>query len=138
MTEREMRDKERLITVDDYFDEFSKLEEVAGTVSDKDLDRILRLLSKALYKKYKYVINYSAPFRKKQGWLSVLKDKREEKRRNKEVEEKESEDSMEHMEKGQAGADASLPAAVQNLEILDKDHVNLLTEGTEEKEPQKE
>lgn len=141
MTEREERELERLKTIDDYIEEFTKLEEASAIMPVKQLDKIINLLSKALCKKYKYVINYSAPYRKKQSWFSILKDKREEKRRKKEDEENKSEESVESMEKDQAGTCPSLSAPGQNpqeIEVLDEVPVNMLTEGKSEEEPQKE
>lgn len=82
MTEKELRDLEKLKTTDDYIEEIRRVKETvcATKKADKKIDDTLELLATALYDKYKYIIDISKPYRKKQGWFSKIADWREERR----------------------------------------------------------
>ena len=89
MTEKELRDMEKLRTTDDYKEEIRSLSEVVCNVkkADKKIDETLLLLTNALNEKYKYIIKQSKPYRKKQGFFSMLRDwlaTRREQKQNKE------------------------------------------------------
>lgn len=74
MTEREMRDFERLKTVDDYMNEIQKLAEMSESIENDDVDEILRMLVGGLKKKYKYIIKQSVQYTRPQGLFSRLRD----------------------------------------------------------------
>lgn len=152
MRESEEREYERLKTIDDYFAEFEKLENASGTIPPDRLDQICNILSKALCQKYKYVIKFSAPYRRKQGIFSRfqewLDERREAKESRKEQSKQQSEDvktTMSECEPGVAQLGAppfpALANSQQNVEIFDKVPVKKLTEEkeeTQEENPQEE
>ena len=78
MLEKEERASEELRTLDDYFEELNKIlslmGEIDGSGAVEDLDKIITQLCKAMLKKYKYILKISAKWRKRQGFVSRLKD----------------------------------------------------------------
>ena len=87
MTERQERELEQLKTLDDYLDLLKVLDETAGEVENPTpIDKVMLSVSKAMTKKVKYILSISKKYRQRQGFFSVMADKRQEKR-EKEAEE---------------------------------------------------
>lgn len=151
MRESEEREYERLKTVDDYFAEFEKLENASGTIPPDRLDQICNILSKALCQKYKYVIKFSAPYRRKQGmfsrfsdWLEERREFREYRREQREQRDKESENIKDDKSSDARLGSPPFPALAssqQDVEILSTVPVKELAEGkqkSQEENPQEE
>lgn len=130
MTERELRDLEKLKTTDDYIDEINRVKSAVCETkkADKKIDDTLELLAGALYDKYKYIVNISKSYRKKQGLFSKISDWREERRLKKlgKQAEKQAKEEAKHTEsaedstKSEKGEDTVLLAPLQpTVEVLD-------------------
>ncbi len=87
-TERQKREIDKVITLDDHIDLLEKLSNASDNIYGKCYDETLKVAGEALKEKVKYIIDMSAPYRKKQGWFSRWKDLRREKKEYK-LEEKE-------------------------------------------------
>lgn len=150
MTEKEQRDLEKLKTVEDYIDEIDRVKDSIcySKKADKKIDSTLELLAEALYDKYKYMIDISRPYRKKQGIFSKIADCFREKRVNKQKqifeEDKKPQESM--VEDAQPSSTSQMDADVlslsaqsqQNVEIIDSIAVKQIEERNIEENPQDE
>ena len=94
-TERQYRESEQLVSVEDYLNEINLLiemsEDMEGSKSTNYIDKTIILLCKALNRKEKYKLRFSRRWRKSQGFFSRWKDVRAERReiKREEAEEKE-------------------------------------------------
>lgn len=79
-TEKKLREAEELRTVEDYMYEYQKIcglaSELSGAGNDTILhiENILNTLSKALDKKYKYMVSRSKKWTRRQGLFSKIRD----------------------------------------------------------------
>lgn len=136
--EKEQRDLEKLKTVDDYVYSIRVLSGVVcGTKkADKKIDETLVILVEALYEKYKYIIDISKPYRKKQGFFSKIGDyfklrklKKEQRDRVSELKQQGQAETQSLAEQV-ASSSSAFPAITQTkLEVIDKAPVKELTEG---------
>ena len=83
-TEKQLREEEILNTVADYMDLLDTLKE-ATVLNQKDVKNAIAYVSAGLLDKVQYVVDLSAPYRKKQGLISRIKDWFTERRNRKEV-----------------------------------------------------
>ncbi len=136
MTEREERKFEELVTVDDYMNEMQKLGEVAQDSEDEVnyFDKSIALLSKGLYKKYKYIVKISSKYCRKQSWLSILKDMWAERQQRKQDKRVANEEKNKDTATGGQDVSSQAETAPQTIEVLDKSEVKQLTEGEENEE----
>ena len=98
MTERQDREYEKLVTLEDYIELIKSLDELAGDVAngqvvDKEIMKSIACVSKAMTKKVKYIVNFSKEFRRKQSRWSLRRD------RQLEREAEEQEEELERLEK---------------------------------------
>ena len=119
MRESEERELEVLKTTDDYFNEIARVldlsSDLEGSKSTESLDDIVILLSKATHKKYKYVVNISSKWRRKQSLLSKIRESiKARKERNKEEEENTSEPPKEELCEGTLNVQQELPLIDNN------------------------
>lgn len=124
MTEREMRDFERLKTVDDYMNEIQKIAEISENVENDDVDEILQMLVVGLKKKYKYIIKQSVQYTRPQGFFSRFRDSLTEKRERKAREQAE----MEEKARQEAGNKVSFSQQIQPqlVEVIENEEKKLL------------
>ena len=78
-TERQDREREKLIYLEDYTDLIKSLDELAGDVSngeviDKQISKSIACVGRALRDKVKYIVNFSKSSRKKQGFFARRRD----------------------------------------------------------------
>ena len=83
-TEKQYRECEELRVIDDYIEEINKMTDISesldGSESLDEVDKIIKLLLKALRQKEKYILKASKHWRKKQGFFSRMRDIRRENR----------------------------------------------------------
>ena len=124
MTEREMRDFERLKTVDDYMNEIQKLAEMSESIENDDVDEILRMLVGGLKKKYKYIIKQSVQYTRPQGLFSRLRDALTERKEQK------AREQAEMQEQTQQEADDKVSSSQQIepqlVEVIENEEKKLL------------
>ena len=141
MTEKEQRDLEKLKTADDYVYAIRVVSEVVcGTKkADKKIDDTLLMLVDALYEKFKYIINISKPYRKKQSLFSKISDYFTIRRLNKEQKKENKAKAREQQQVapqepvGQVNSLSPAPAIPQTkVEVIDKAPVKEITENEEQ------
>ena len=124
MTEREMRDFERLKTVDDYMNEIQKIAEMSESIENNDVDEILQMLVGGLKKKYKYIIKQSVQYTRPQGLFSRLRDALTERREQK------AREQAEMQEQTQQEADnkvlSSQQIQPQQVEVIENEEIKLI------------
>lgn len=124
MTEREMRDFERLKTVDDYMNEIQKLAEMSESIENDDVDEILSMLVGGLKKKYKYIIKQSVQYTRPQGLFSRLRDALTERKEQK------AREQAEMQEQTQQEADDKVSSSQQIepqlVEVIENEEKKLL------------
>lgn len=121
MTEREMRDFERLKTVDDYMNEIQKLAEMSESIENDDVDEILRMLVGGLKKKYKYIIKQSVQYTRPQGLFSRLRDALIERRERKAREQAEMQEQTQQEAEDKVSSSQQIqPQLVEVIENEDK------------------
>lgn len=124
MTEREMRDFERLKTVDDYMNEIQKLAEMSESIENDDVDEILRMLVGGLKKKYKYIIKQSVQYTRPQGLFSRLRDALTERRERKAREQAEMQEQTQ--QEAEDKVSSSQQIQPQLVEVIENEEKKLL------------
>lgn len=124
MTEREMRDFERLKTVDDYMNEIQKLAEMSESIENDDVDEILRMLVGGLKKKYKYIIKQSVQYTRPQGLFSRLRDALTERREQKAREQAEMQEQT--RQEADDKVSSSQQIQPQLVEVIENEEKKLL------------
>lgn len=124
MTEREMRDFERLKTVDDYMNEIQKIAEMSESIENNDVDEILQMLVGGLKKKYKYIIKQSVQYTRPQGLFSRLRDALTERREQK------AREQAEMQEQTQQESDNKVLSLQQiqpqQVEVIENEEIKLI------------
>lgn len=137
MTEREMRDFERLKTVDDYMNEIQKLAEMSESIENDDVDEILRMLVGGLKKKYKYIIKQSVQYTRPQGLFSRLRDALTERRERKAREQAEmQEQTQQEAEDKVLSSQQIQPQLVEVIENEEKKLLEIEEETSQEEDEQ--
>ena len=134
MTEREMRDFERLKTVDDYMNEIQKLAEMSESIENDDVDEILSMLVGGLKKKYKYIIKQSVQYTRPQGLFSRLRDALIERRERKAREQAEMQEQTQREAEDKVSSSQQIQP--QLVEVIANEEKKLLE--TEEETSQEE
>lgn len=134
MTEREMRDFERLKTVDDYMNEIQKIAEMSESIENNDVDEILQMLVVGLKKKYKYIIKQSVQYTRPQGLFSRLRDALTERRERKAREQAEMQEQTQ--QEAEDKVSSSQQIQPQLVEVIENEEKKLLE--TEEETSQEE
>lgn len=134
MTEREMRDFERLKTVDDYMNEIQKIAEMSESIENNDVDEILQMLVVGLKKKYKYIIKQSVQYTRPQGLFSRLRDALTERRERKAREQAEMQEQTQ--QEAEDKVSSSQHIQPQLVEVIENEEKKLLE--TEEETSQEE
>lgn len=134
MTEREMRDFERLKTVDDYMNEIQKIAEMSESIENDDVDEILSMLVGGLKKKYKYIIKQSVQYTRPQGLFSRLRDALIERRERKAREQAEMQEQTQ--QEAEDKVSSSQQIQPQLVEVIENEEKKLLE--TEEETSQEE
>ena len=134
MTEREMRDFERLKTVDDYMNEIQKLAEMSESIENDDVDEILSMLVGGLKKKYKYIIKQSVQYTRPQGLFSSLRDALIERRERKAREQAEMQEQTQREAEDKVSSSQQIQP--QLVEVIANEEKKLLE--TEEETSQEE
>mgnify|MGYP005776697081 FL=1 len=124
MTEREMRDFERLKTVDDYMNEIQKLAEMSESIENDDVDEILSMLVGGLKKKYKYIIKQSVQYTRPQGLFSRLRDALIERRERKAREQAEMQEQTQR--EAEVKVSSSQQIQPQLVEVIENEEKKLL------------
>lgn len=139
MTEREMRDFERLKTVDDYMNEIQKLAEMSESIENDDVDEILRMLVGGLKKKYKYIIKQSVQYTRPQGLFSRLRDALTERRERKAREQAEmQEQTQQEAEDKVLSSQQIQPQLVEVIENEEKKLLEIEEETSQVEDEQNE
>ena len=124
MTEREMRDFERLKTVDDYMNEIQKIAEMSESIENNDVDEILQMLVVGLKKKYKYIIKQSVQYTRPQGLFSRLRDALTERRERKAREQAEMQEQTQ--QEAEDKVSSSQQIQPQLVEVIENEEKKLL------------
>lgn len=139
MTEREMRDFERLKTVDDYMNEIQKLAEMSESIENDDVDEILSMLVGGLKKKYKYIIKQSVQYTRPQGLFSRLRDALIERRERKAREQAEMQEQTQQEAEDKVSSSQQIqPQLVEVIENEDKKLLEINEETSQEEDEQNE
>ena len=139
MTEREMRDFERLKTVDDYMNEIQKLAEMSESIENDDVDEILSMLVGGLKKKYKYIIKQSVQYTRPQGLFSRLRDALIERRERKAREQAEMQEQTQREAEDKVSSSQQIqPQLVEVIENEDKKLLETNEETSQEEDEQNE
>lgn len=139
MTEREMRDFERLKTVDDYMNEIQKLAEMSESIENDDVDEILSMLVGGLKKKYKYIIKQSVQYTRPQGLFSRLRDALIERRERKAREQAEMQEQTQQEAEDKVSSSQQIqPQLVEVIENEDKKLLETNEETSQEEDEQNE
>ena len=139
MTEREMRDFERLKTVDDYMNEIQKLAEMSESIENDDVDEILSMLVGGLKKKYKYIIKQSVQYTRPQGLFSRLRDALTERRERKAREQAEMQEQTQREAEDKVSSSQQIqPQLVEVIENEDKKLLETNEETSQEEDEQNE
>lgn len=139
MTEREMRDFERLKTVDDYMNEIQKLAEMSESIENDDVDEILSMLVGGLKKKYKYIIKQSVQYTRPQGLFSRLRDALIERRERKAREQAEMQEQTHREAEDKVSSSQQIqPQLVEVIENEDKKLLETNEETSQEEDEQNE
>lgn len=115
MNDRELRDMEKLRSIDDYISEIKTVSELVceSKKADNKVGEILEMLTDALYEKYDYIIKESGVYRKKRSIFGKIHDyfekkreiRRERKQEKKELKQKKAQEERDiQVEKEQPGA----------------------------------
>lgn len=137
MTEREMRDFERLKTVDDYMNEIQKLAEMSESIENDDVDEILSMLVGGLKKKYKYIIKQSVQYTRPQGLFSRLRDALIERRERKAREQAEMQEQTQQEAEDKVSSSQQIqPQLVEVIENEEKKLLEIEEETSQEEDEQ--
>ena len=137
MTEREMRDFERLKTVDDYMNEIQKLAEMSESIENDDVDEILSMLVGGLKKKYKYIIKQSVQYTRPQGLFSRLRDALTERRERKAREQAEMQEQTQQEAEDKVSSSQQIqPQLVEVIENEEKKLLEIEKETSQEEDEQ--
>ena len=137
MTEREMRDFERLKTVDDYMNEIQKLAEMSESIENDDVDEILSMLVGGLKKKYKYIIKQSVQYTRPQGLFSRLRDALIERRERKAREQAEMQEQTQQEAVDKVSSSQQIqPQLVEVIENEEKKLLEIEEETSQEEDEQ--
>lgn len=137
MTEREMRDFERLKTVDDYMNEIQKLAEMSESIENDDVDEILSMLVGGLKKKYKYIIKQSVQYTRPQGLFSRLRDALTERRERKAREQAEMQEQTQQEAEDKVSSSQQIqPQLVEVIENEEKKLLEIEEETSQEEDEQ--
>lgn len=137
MTEREMRDFERLKTVDDYMNEIQKLAEMSESIENDDVDEILSMLVGGLKKKYKYIIKQSVQYTRPQGLFSRLRDALIERRERKAREQAEMQEQTQQEAEDKVSSSQQIqPQLVDVIENEEKKLLEIEEETSQEEDEQ--
>lgn len=137
MTEREMRDFERLKTVDDYMNEIQKLAEMSESIENDDVDEILSMLVGGLKKKYKYIIKQSVQYTRPQGLFSRLRDALTERREQKAREQAEMQEQTQQEAEDKVSSSQQIqPQLVEVIENEEKKLLEIEEETSQEEDEQ--
>lgn len=124
MTEREMRDFERLKTVDDYMNEIQKIAEMSESIENNDVDEILQMLVGGLKKKYKYIIKQSVQYTRPQGLFSRLRDALTERREQKAREQAEMQEQTQQESNNKVLSSQQIQP--QQVEVIENEEIKLI------------
>ena len=124
MTEREMRDFERLKTVDDYMNEIQKIAEMSESIENNDVDEILQMLVGGLKKKYKYIIKQSVQYTRPQGLFSRLRDALTERRERKAREQAEMQEQTQQESNNKVLSSQQIQP--QQVEVIENEEIKLI------------
>lgn len=137
MTEREMRDFERLKTVDDYMNEIQKIAEMSESIENNDVDEILSMLVGGLKKKYKYIIKQSVQYTRPQGLFSRLRDALTERRERKAREQAEMQEQTQQEAEDKVSSSQQIqPQLVEVIENEEKKLLEIEEETSQEEDEQ--
>lgn len=137
MTEREMRDFERLKTVDDYMNEIQKIAEMSESIENNDVDEILQMLVVGLKKKYKYIIKQSVQYTRPQGLFSRLRDALTERRERKAREQAEMQEQTQQEAEDKVSSSQQIqPQLVEVIENEEKKLLEIEEETSQEEDEQ--
>ena len=137
MTEREMRDFERLKTVDDYMNEIQKIAEMSESIENNDVDEILQMLVGGLKKKYKYIIKQSVQYTRPQGLFSRLRDALTERRERKAREQAEMQEQTQQEAEDKVSSSQQIqPQLVEVIENEEKKLLEIEEETSQEEDEQ--
>ncbi len=140
MSERQDREYEKLKSLDDYLLLYRSLDDLASEVTNTNsIDESMVIVGKAIKRKVKYLVSFSKAYTRRQGFISLLKDRKEEKARLKQEQlDKAEEEMMSNLhekfaktDKGSTENISSLSAPPKAEELKPTQNVEVLEEPKE-------